>query len=134
MNNATLMRVRQAGTNLLEIEKRPVDRQGVLARKRRHVATGQVLQDDVMKSSAGKIDGGAMAQPVDNVWMAHAIKRDCVVLKITYQRMFEVSIGRVLKKHVQGLDDHGGGRAFRRSVVMRYIDLGIAAAPKAFNN
>src|SRR5712691_4411260 len=117
MNNATLMRVCQTGTNLLEIEQSPVDRQRVLARKRRHVATRQVLEHDVMKSSAGKIDGGAMAQAVDDVWMAHAIERDCFVLKICNQRVFEIGIRRVLKKHVQGLDDHGGGRAFRRSVV-----------------
>src|ERR1043166_4463559 len=74
MNHATCMRMGQSGTNLLEIEKRAVNRQRVAARERRHVAARKVFKHDVMKGRAGEIDGSAMPKTPDDVWVANAIE------------------------------------------------------------
>jgi hypothetical protein len=52
-----------------------------------------------------------MAQTTDNVGMAHTVERDCFVLEILNQRSFQLSVRRLVKKHVERLDHDCGGRA-----------------------
>src|SRR5688572_14759856 len=47
MNDAALVGVRETGTDLFEVEQRALDRERARSRERKHVAAGQVFEDDV---------------------------------------------------------------------------------------
>src|ERR1044071_9275238 len=134
MNHATLMRVRQSGTNLFQIEKRFVHRQGMIACEGLHVAAGKIFEHQVMESNSGEIDCSAMTKTADDVWMTNAIQRYCFVLKIRNQGVFEFGIRFVLQKNIQRLDDHCLWTTVGRRIVMGHIDLCIAAAPKTLDD
>src|ERR1051325_4941957 len=134
MNHATLVRVRQSGTNLLEIKKRFVHRQGMIAGESLHVAAGKIFEHQVMESNSGEIYCGAMPKTTDDVWMTNAIQRYGFVLEIRDQGMFEFGIRFVLQKNIQRLDDHCLRSTVGRRVVMGHIDLCIATAPKTLDD
>ena len=96
VNHAVLVRVSQAGTNLLQIKQSLLERQRIAARKGSHVATRKIFEDDVVKRCAGQIDCSAVTEPANDIWMTHAIKRYCFVLKVLYQRVFECFVRSVL--------------------------------------
>ena len=87
-----------------------------------------------MKRRAGEIDGGAVAETIYNIRMTNAIERDCFILKVGNERALKLNIGCVLQIQVQGLDDDCARPAFRRSVIVGDVDLGIAATPKTFED
>jgi hypothetical protein len=60
--------------------------------------------------------------------MANSIQRDCLILKILNQRLFQIRVRRSLKRGVEGFDDH-------QSIIALLIegkkDLGIAPTAQA---
>src|SRR5689334_22823497 len=134
MNNAALVRVRETGTDLLEIEERTLDGQRTRARQRVHVAAGKILEHDVMKRRAGEIDRCSVSETIDDVRMTNAIERDCFVLKIINQRPLEIRIGLALEIQIQRLDHDRAWRAFSRGVVIRDVDFGVTPAAETFED
>src|SRR5262245_1577906 len=134
MDHAALVRVSEAGADLLEIEERLFHRQGTVSRQRRHVATGQVFEDQVMKGGTVKVDSGAMSQAVDHVWVSHTIKRHRFILEIGNQGALEVGIRSVLEKQVKGFNYNRSRGAFGGGIVICDVDFGITAATEAFKN
>jgi hypothetical protein len=104
------------------------------ARQREQVASGKILEHDVMKSRAGEIDRGAVSETIDYVWMSHAIERDCFVLKIGDKRALQFGVRFVLQVQVQRLDDDGAWRAVDGGVVVSDVDFGVTAAAKAVDD
>ncbi len=134
MNDAALVRVREAGANLLEIKERPLNRQRPRPREREHVATRKILEHDVVKRRAREIDCGAVSEPVYYIWMTHAIECNRFILKVGDECGFEFGIGRVLKVKIQGFDDDRARRTLGGGVVIRDVDFGVAATSEAFEN
>src|SRR5437016_14064301 len=99
MNHAAFMSVRQSGANLLQILECAIEFQWRLPAQHRQVSAAEILQNDVVKSGFAKIDGGTMAEATDNVGMAHAIERNCLVLKILNQRELDLSVVIALQQH-----------------------------------
>ena len=87
-----------------------------------------------MKGCAAEINSGAMTKTADDVRMPNPIERYRFVLKILYQRMFKGLIGSVLQEHVQSFDYHRLGSVIGSGVVVRNVDLRIAAAPETFDD
>src|ERR1044072_3605276 len=100
MNDAGTVCVRQPGANLLEIKKRFLNRQRTTTRKRRHVSARKILEHDVVKSSSGQVDRGAVSEAADDVGMTNAIQSYCFVLKVCDQGVFQHFVGRVTQKHI----------------------------------
>src|SRR5688500_13644464 len=134
MDHARSMGVGESGRNLLKIKQRLIDWQRPLTRQRSHVAARHVFDNDVMKCCAGEIDGGAVAEPADYVWMTHTIQSDCLVLKILHQRALQVQVGRTLQESVKLFNNHCGRSTLCRGVVPCYRDGGMAAASQTFND
>jgi hypothetical protein len=82
MNHAALVRVRETGADLFEIEQNSLQRQRSRFRERKKIAAGKILENDVVKSGAGKIDGSAVSETVYYIWVTDTIERDCLVLKV----------------------------------------------------
>src|SRR5687768_15435799 len=134
MDHARCMGVGESGRNLLKIKQRLIDWQRPLTCQRSHVAARHVFDHDVMKSCACEINGGAVSEPADYVWMTHTIQSDCLVLKILNQRALQIQVGRTLQESVKRFNDHCGRSTLSRGVVPCYIDFGIAAASQTFND
>ena len=63
-----------------------------------------------------------------------AIKSYRLVLEVCNQCLFQLCIRHVVQKHIERLDNHGSRSATRRGVVMRNVNLGVAAAAQTFKN
>src|SRR5688572_33346100 len=107
MNHATFVRVSQAGTDLLEIEQRALNREGTCSRQRKHVAAGKIFEHDVMKRRTGQVDRGSVSKTVYHVWMANSIECNCFVLKISDEGSFQLRIGLALQIQIERLNDDG---------------------------
>ena len=57
-----------------------------------------------------------------------AIERDCFILKILDESLFEISILITLKQHIQSFDDDFAELLVGRRQIARHVDFGIAAA------
>src|ERR1041384_117951 len=82
MNHAALVRVRESGANLFEIKQDSLKRQRPRFCECKKVAAGKILENDVMESRSGKIDGGAVSESIYHIWMSNTIERHCFVLKV----------------------------------------------------
>src|SRR5207244_10303828 len=107
MNHAAFVGVRQAGANLFEIEQRAFNRQGIIPRERRHVSARQVFQNQVVKRRAIKIDGRAVSETADNIWMPNAIKSYGFVLIVGYERPLEIVVRCFLQEKIERFNDYG---------------------------
>jgi hypothetical protein len=87
-----------------------------------------------MKRSAGEVDCGAMSETVDDVWMAHAVECDCLVLKIRDERSFELVVRSVLQVKIERFDNNRAWGFPGSEIVFGDVDLGIAAASEAFDD
>src|SRR5437763_13622965 len=81
-----------------------------------------------MKCGAIEIERGAVTKAADDVGMADTIERNCFILKILDESLFEISILITLKQHVQSFDDDLAELFVRRRQIARHVDFGIAAA------
>src|SRR6185503_8226925 len=97
MDHAAFVCVRKTGANLFQIKQDSLKRQWARFSKRKQIAAGKILENDVMKSRAGEIDGGTVSETVYDIWVSNAIECNGLVLKIRDERSLQLSIGRVLK-------------------------------------
>jgi len=82
MDHAALVCVRKTGADLFQIEQNPLQRQRPSFRECEKIAAGKILENDVMKSRAGQIDGSAMSETVYYIRMSNAIECNGFVLKV----------------------------------------------------
>src|ERR1043165_82981 len=82
MNHAALVCVCKTGADLFQVEQSFLKRQRSRFRERKEIATRQILENDVMKSRAREIDGGAVSKPVYYIWMTNTIESNRFVLKV----------------------------------------------------
>src|SRR5438552_1165642 len=94
------MCVGQPGANLLQIKKRPVERQLAPPAHDRQISAAEILEHDVVKRIPGKIDGRAVTQTIDYVRMPYAVEGHCLVLKVFDQGALKLSVRHALKQNV----------------------------------
>src|ERR1044072_291616 len=82
MNDAAFVCVRKTGADLFEIEQGSLKRQRSRLGQREKIPTGKILENDVVKSNAGEIDGGAVTETIYHVWVTDAIESHGFVLKV----------------------------------------------------
>src|SRR5256885_3491854 len=105
MDDAALVRVREARADLLQIEERAIEAEFLFAAILRHVAPAEIFQHQIMKRGAIEIECGAVTEAADDIGMTNAIEGNCFILKILDESLFEIGILITLKQHIQSFDD-----------------------------
>ena len=128
MDDAALVRMCEAGTDLLQVEERAIEAEFLFATILRHVAAAEIFQHQIMKRGAIEIERGAVTEAADDVGMTDPIEGNCFILKILDESLFEISILITLKQHIQSFDDDFAELLVGRRQIARHVDFGIAAA------
>src|SRR5205807_1574312 len=87
------------------------------------VATAQIFQYQIMKSSAAEIDCGPVTEAADDIRMTHAIESHGFILKVLNQGGLELRVLITLKQHVECFDHDCAKSLVGRSGVARQIDF-----------
>jgi hypothetical protein len=82
MNHTALVRVRETGADLFQVEQDSLQRQRPGFRECKKIAAWKILENDVVKSRSDKIDGGTVSETIYHIWMSNTIERYCFVLKV----------------------------------------------------
>src|SRR5690349_17693712 len=104
MDHATVVRMCESGANLLRVKRGSFQVERFAPTQCRQIAPAQEFEHDIMTSYAIEIDSGAMPEPADDVGMAHAIERNCFVLKVLNQGALEIEVLISLQENIQRLD------------------------------
>src|SRR2546425_4671692 len=121
MVDAALVRMREAGTDLLQIEERTIEAEFLFATILRHVTAAEIFQHQIMKCGAVDIERGAVTEAADDVRVTDAIESNCFILKILDESLFEISILITLKQHIQSFDNNFAELLVGRRQIARHV-------------
>src|SRR5512143_2790130 len=117
--------------HLLKVKQCLVQANRSLAAERPQIAARHILEDKIVKGYAVEVGGSPVSEPLNNVRMPHPVQRNRFILKVLNQGLFQLRIGRSLKRGVESLDDDQP--TFALLIVSKKY-FGIASASQAALN